>query len=190
MSEAYDKMAEAAGDLRRWEESGDDPDEPGEYYRIASELAEGFETLSPQIRQLAPYPDILQELVDHVRYKKGWHFSLRHLLDRGQGSQGLTLVITVRTVDSYHSDTPLVVNHYMVVPPAMYDERSWRRWLFDQILLVERHEAMEFFQLGSDDEHWVRPYAPSHGPGNDPYMIREVGTTLDQRTSFRGEVNP
>ena len=26
--------------------------------------------------------------------------------------------------------------------------------------------------------------------GNDPYLIREVGTDLDRRTSFRGEVNP
>lgn len=212
MSEAFDKMAEAANDLRRWEESGDDPDEPGEYYRIASELAVGFDALGPQIRQLAPYPDILQELVDKLRYKPGWRFSLQHL-DRGQLSEGLTLVITVRTVNSYHLDIPLVVNHYMIVPPAAYDARSWRRWLFDQVLLVERHEAMEFFRLKESlcvndtdddgncptcarDEHAPcrrpverRPYAPSHGPGNDPYMIREVGTTLDQRTSFRGEVN-
>jgi hypothetical protein len=28
-----------------------------------------------------------------------------------------------------------------------------------------------------------------HGPGNDPYMVREVGTELDVKTSFRGEVN-
>jgi len=76
------------------------------------------------------------------------------------------------------------VNHYMPVPPAAFDERSWRRWLFDQCLLVERHEAMEFFAI--DDE---RPYAPSHGPGNDPYIVREVGTETDQRTSFRGELN-
>ena len=43
---------------------------------------------------------------------------------------------------------------------------------------------MELFQIG--EEH---PYAPSHGPGNDPYMIREVGTVEDQRTSFTGELH-
>lgn len=68
-------------------------------------------------------------------------------------------------------------------PPATYDQRSWRRWLFDRILDVEKHEAMEFFQVAGR-----RPYAPSHGPGNDPYMIREVGTDTDQRTSFRGDL--
>ena len=87
------------------------------------------------------------------------------------------------------------VNHYMPVPPAAYDGRSWRRWLFDQVLLVERHEAMEFFALTttSDVDGFtydpVRPYAPSHGPGNDPYLVREVGTDLDRRTSFRGDVD-
>jgi hypothetical protein len=47
---------------------------------------------------------------------------------------------------------------------------------------------MEDFQIRDSpgSEHVTRPYAPSHGPGNDPYMVREVGTTIDQRTSYRG----
>jgi hypothetical protein len=69
------------------------------------------------------------------------------------------------------------------VPPAAYDRRSWQRWLFEQFRLIESHEAAEFFQIGGE-----RPYAPSHGPGHDPYMIREVGTVEDQRTTFRGEL--
>lgn len=32
----------------------------------------------------------------------------------------------------------------------------------------------------------TRPYAPSHGPGNDPYLIREIGTVEDVETSFLG----
>lgn len=80
---------------------------------------------------------------------------------------------------------PYRVNHYMPVPAATYDRRSWRRWLFEQLLLIERHETAEFFEV--DDE---RPYAPSHGPGNDPYIIRELGTDIDRRTSFRGELSP
>ncbi len=114
-------------------------------------------------------------------------------MDRGQSSEGLTLDITTLTTNSYHptvcefcqsSVTVYRVHHYFPVPPAAYDERSWRRWLFDQIVLVERHEAAEFFKI--DDE---RPYAPSHGPGNDPYLIREVGTDEDAQTSFRGQLN-
>lgn len=132
--------------------------------------------------QTAPYPGMLARLVKGLRYRPGWTFNLRHI-DRGQGSAGLTLLIEVETVDTYHPDQPLRVLHYMPVPPAAYDERSWRRWLFDQVLLVERHEACEFFQIGPD-----RPYAPSHGPGNDPYLVREVGTDLDRRTQFDGSV--
>lgn len=133
--------------------------------------------------QTARYPHELAALVRSLQYAPGWTFHLDDL-DRGQGSAGLTLTITITTPDSYHPDELIRVGHLFPVPPAAYDDRSWRRWLFTQILLVHRHEAMEWFM--SDG---VRPYAPSHGPGNDPYLIREVGTDLDQRTSFRGEIN-
>jgi hypothetical protein len=132
----------------------------------------------------APFPHVLQDLVDACEYRPGWVVALRDL-DRGQGSRGLTLIITTDTVDTYHPDVPLRVNHLFPVPPAAYDWRSWRRWLFDQFVLVEQHEAQEFFVINGE-----RPYAPSHGPGNDPYLIREIGTDLDRRTSFRGEVSP
>src|SRR5258708_4733681 len=98
------------------------------------------------MRQEAPFPTVLAELVDAVEYRAGWRFWLSDL-DRGQGSKGLTLVINVSTANSYPPHEEIHVNHYMLVPPAAYDERSWQRWLFDQILLVERHEAMEFFQI-------------------------------------------
>lgn len=136
------------------------------------------------MRQTAPHPVALYRLVDTVAYKAGWSFTLEDV-DRGQGSEGLTLTITITTADAYHPERKRSVLHYMIVPAAGFDERSWRRWIFEQILLVEQHEACEFFQVDG-----VRPYAPSHGPGNDPYMVREVGTDKDVRTSFRGELKP
>jgi hypothetical protein len=136
------------------------------------------------MRQVAPDPDLLHALVGQLSYKEGWKTWLEDM-DRGQGSEGLTLVIQRYGPDTYHPERMMRVNHYMPVPPAAFDERSWQRWLLEQFLLVERHEACEFFQIGGE-----RPYAPSHGPGNDPYLIRETGTDLDRRTSFRGEVNP
>lgn len=137
------------------------------------------------MRQEAAFPDLLADLVGKVAYRPGWVFMLHDDLDRGQGSKGLTLVITVKTTDSYPPHDTIRVAHYMPVPPAAYDARSWRRWLFDQCVLVDRHEAMEFFEIDGE-----KPYAPSHGPGNDPYLIREVGTDLDRRTAYTGEVNP
>lgn len=141
------------------------------------------------LTQTAPYPDILDSLVKAISYRPGWKVWLQDLQrdkDHGRGeSKGLTLVITTKGYDSYHTETgeTYTVYHYFIVPAATYDERSWQRWLFEQFCLVERHEAMEFFQIDG-----IRPYAPSHGPGNDPYMVREVGTDLDQHTRFTGEV--
>lgn len=136
------------------------------------------------MRQTAPYPEALAWLVGTLSYKPGWTFRLSDI-DRGQGSEGLTLAITTLTVNSYHPEqTDYRVNHYFIVPAAAYDHRSWRRWLLDRLLEVESHECCEFFQLAGE-----RPYAPSHGFGQDPYLIREVGTELDQRMSFRNEVN-
>lgn len=152
--------------------------------------------MTETMQQTAPYPAILSRLVASLAYKKGWRFQLADL-DRGQGSEGLTLVINITGPNSYRPWVTISVNHYMPVPPAAYDMRSWRRWLLDQVLLVERHEACEFFRLHVDENdnladadsgYAARPYAPSHGPGNDPYLVRELGSDLDQRTSFRGSV--
>ena len=36
------------------------------------------------------------------------------------------------------------VVHYFPVPPAAYNEESWKRWLLDRLIEVETHEACEF----------------------------------------------
>lgn len=129
--------------------------------------------------------DILQDLLGRLTYREGWKFDLRRDHYRGQGSRGTTLIITVTAPNSVHPEDTIQVNHYMLVPPASYNERSWRWWLFQQIELVEQHERMEFFQLDGK-----AVYPPAHGPGNDPYLILDYGTDIDRRTSFRGDLNP
>ena len=146
------------------------------------------------MRQVAPDPAVLAGLVDRLDYNppgREWSFSLLDM-DRGQGSDGLTLVINITGPDTYNPRHFVSVNHLMIVPAAAYDARSWQRWLFDQIGLVELHERCEFFKIADSpgSEHVTRPYAPSHGPGNDPYLIREVGTLEDVETTFRGEHSP
>lgn len=137
------------------------------------------------ITQTAPYPTALADLVDSCTYRPGWTVRLLgNGYDRGQGSVGMTLIITTDTVNSYHPEQQIHVQHLFIVPAASYDERSWQRWLFERFHDVELHECMEFFTIDGD-----KPYAPSHGPGNDPYLLREVGTDVDRRTSFRGELN-
>lgn len=133
--------------------------------------------------QEAPYPVELKALVDACVLDPGWRVQLWDDLDRGQGSKGLTLAITTQGFNAYHPDRGPTygVRHYFPVPPAAYDYRSWRRWLFDRYQDVVSHEACEFFQIDGK-----RPYAPSHGDGNDPYMIRERGTDADAKARPSG----
>lgn len=140
------------------------------------------------MRQEAPDPQELAELVEQLSFREhlGWSVVLRDMIrdaPRGglSGSAGLTLVVTRCRPDSYHHENMVRVAHYFPVPPATYDRRSWQRWLFNRLGDVDTHERMEDFLVDG-----VRPYAPSHGPGNDPYLVREVGTVEDAETSFRG----
>jgi hypothetical protein len=145
------------------------------------------------MRQVAPYPVILADLVRQLSYRHhlGWRTWLEDDLQRDKPgrhsgeSRGLTLVVQRCGPDTYHPERVIPVNHYFPVPPATYDRRSWQRWLFDRLGDVDTHERMEDFVIDGQ-----RPYSPSHGPGSNPYLVRELGTELDRRTSFRGEVNP
>lgn len=136
------------------------------------------------VTQYAPYPKDLEWLVNHCDYRPDWAVKLFDNHDRGQGSIGTTLIITTNTVNSYPPHKSMCVDHLFIVPAAAYDERSWQRWLFECFHQVEFHECMEFFTIDG-----VKPYAPSHGLGNDPYLLREFGTDEDRCTSFRGELN-
>lgn len=149
------------------------------------------------MKQTAPYPEILDELVQRLSYRPGWSFSLDDIerdpeSTHGAQAGGLTFVVTTLGYNSYHHDLGqnYRVNHYFIVPAATYNEQSWKRWLFDCLLKVETHEAMEFFRFIplSQGEHEDHPYAPNHGPGNDPYIVRELSTDAERRTSFRGQV--
>ena len=90
------------------------------------------------------------------------------------------------------------VAHYFPVPPATYNRQSWMRWLFDRLGDVDLHERMEDFALigstkgvnGATEDTIVRPYAPCHGPGWDPYLLTAERTDTDRRTAFTGEINP
>jgi hypothetical protein len=141
------------------------------------------------MRQAALDPAPLRYLVERLSYRDGFKIWLADDCDRGQGSQGLTLIINISGKNSYPPHEFVSVNHLFPVPPAAYDHRSWRRWLFDRLGDVELHERCEWFTVHDSpgSEHTVKPYAPSHGPGNDPYLVRELGTQADVETSFRGE---
>lgn len=134
--------------------------------------------------QTFPFPDALADLVEVLDYRPGWSFELLHK-ERDPGCAGLTFVVITCGYDAYHVERGQTyrVAHYWPVPPATFNVPSWRRWLFETLARVELHEAMEFFAI--DGEH---PYAPNHGPGYDPYVVRELTDDEARRTSFRGVV--
>jgi hypothetical protein len=142
--------------------------------------------MTGSMRQEAPFPQALEDLVGRLSYRPGWKFRLADI-DRGQGSKGLTLVITTLGFDSYNQDQGehYRVNHYFPVPPAAFNRRSWINWLFESLLDVEKHECMEFFRIDGEVVH-----APAHGPGNSPYLVLTYGDDVDRRTRFTGELNP
>jgi hypothetical protein len=141
------------------------------------------------MHQSAPFPHALADLVERLSYRRdrGWRIELADI-ERDPGSGGLTLIVQRCGPDSYHPENTIRVSHYFPVPPATYDQRSWRRWLFDRLGDVDTHERCEDFLVrdAPGSEHVTRPYAPSHGPGNDPYLVREIGTVADAETSFLG----
>lgn len=148
--------------------------------------------------QSAPYPYDLAQLVKRSRYRRheGWSASL-HEVDRDRDSnghvigRGLTLIITTKGYDTYHPDQGpnYCVNHYFIVPPATYGRQAWMRWLFDCYAKVELHECMENFVLESPEGE-ERPFAPLHGPGEDPYTVHQYATDVQRRTRFTGAVAP
>lgn len=119
--------------------------------------------------------DILQRVVDEARCKPGWSF---RLVDE-EGAK--RLVITIDGVDNYDHDSPRVVDHYHPVPITTYNEKSWRRWVLEQCLRTMNHELGEALNFNGE-----RPFAPMHGPGEDPYTVHEVRSEIDALTTQLG----
>jgi|SRR6185312_3858195 len=121
-------------------------------------------------KQVAPSDSaqVLADLVPRISYKPGWHFKLSEI-DRGQGCEGLTLIISFMSSDSLDHSKQTEGVHLMPVLPAAYDEEAWLYWIFEQIQMVESHESMEFFCCDG-----TQPFFPDHGPGRNPYALHRI----------------
>lgn len=160
--------------------------------------------------QVAPWPIELEQAVLEFRYKPGWMFRLINDLARDyepddhqhEGpaiGHGTTLDIISLTYNSYReyevNEPPdYRVHHYKIVPPATFKRHTWERWILDQCIEIEVHEVCEFARFVTESgidgvQNTRRPFAPLHGPGENPYVIHTMSTDEQRRTSFRGEVN-
>ena len=110
----------------------------------------------------------LADLIPRITYKN-WKLTLTEC-DRGQGSQGLTLIIEGTVPDSLHPGRTVTFAHLMPVAPAAYNQSAWKRWVLEQILLVEKHETLEHFKIdgrGPLESRHARPAEGAHLAGKN-----------------------
>lgn len=123
--------------------------------------------------------DALAAVVSSVTYKPGWRLWLADMdrpTEHYAGSSGLTLCIAADVPDSTKVDGDWIprdgrtnVEHWFHIPPVSWKRPAWERWVLDCLLLVERHEAMEFFRVDGE-----AVFFPAHGSGANPYEIARV----------------
>jgi hypothetical protein len=116
---------------------------------------------APTMTQTAPYPVQLVKLVDQLRYKNGWEFRL-DVIDRGQGSAGLTLDIVPLTANSYHAEKcdtcGSVITDYRVPGHSVHWSRQPRKdhMTQNEVFAVVRDELVnEMGRLAADGENMV-----------------------------------
>jgi hypothetical protein len=121
--------------------------------------------------------DLLARIVAETKCKPGWSF---WLADEDGAKR---LVIQIAGVHNYDHSLPFIVNHYHPVPITTYNEKSWRRWIFEQCIRTMNHEIGESLRFGD-----VRPFEPLHGPGEDPYTVHEFRPDSDALTIQDGSM--
>lgn len=100
-------------------------------------------------------PADLLRLLDRVTYKEGWAFRVDHRFG--------VLEIRIRTSNSLNPQDLVDVRHTFPVP-GIEPPMGWDRWLLSRIILVETHEACEFFSVCKE-----KPFFPDHD--GDPYAV-------------------
>lgn len=123
--------------------------------------------------------ELLDKIVKETKCKPGWSF---FLADEGGAKR---LVITIDGVNNYDHSKPFIVSHYHPVPITTYNEKSWRRWIFEQCIRTMHHELGESLRFGDEE---LRPFAPMHGPGEDPYTTHEIRSETDALTTQSGKL--
>ena len=98
-------------------------------------------------------------LVGRLTYKPGWAFKLG-------GPAGRYLCVFATTPDSNDPSRQRTTQHMFEVPADLADDYTAARWIFDRLLLVEQHEAGEFFAVAGR-----RPFYPHHQDEGSPYEL-------------------
>lgn len=90
----------------------------------------------------------LRDLLRVFTYRPGWEF----FIERGM------LRVRATVIDSTNQTQSCPLSYEHALPRYTHPGFDWQRWLFDQIMTIERHEAQEFFQVAG-----VPVYDPHKG---------------------------
>ena len=93
------------------------------------------------------------------------------------------MIITIDGYDNYDTKRRLRIGHCHPVPHTTYNEKTWRRWVFEQCMRTMTHEIGESLSFDG-----VRPFVPMHGPGEDPYTVHEIRSEADALTTQDGSL--
>ncbi len=105
-------------------------------------------------------------IINNLTYKENWSFSIG-----SYASWQKILKIQLNVRDSNPPirkgmTTQVLVDHQFPIPPYFMTHEEAERWILDCTILVEQHEACEFFRIGER-----APFYPNHDIGGHPYRI-------------------
>ena len=85
----------------------------------------------------SPDEEPLQRLLNGFTYRPDWSF----VIENG------VLVVRALVIDTDNTGKIIPLQFGIGLPSRVRPGFDWTRWLFDQIMEVERHEAQEFFKI-------------------------------------------
>jgi len=124
--------------------------------------------------------DVLRKVVDEVEGMPGWSFDIA--TDRETGTPVLR-IHHLDCMDAYQPDRKMPLTHSFPIPTTTYNEKSWRYFVFNCYRAVMNHELGEWVRWGDE-----RPFAPLHGPGENPYVVTQYRTDEERRTRQDGSM--
>lgn len=87
-----------------------------------------------------------QHLLAEITYKPGWRFSITPYSSRP--AMGF-LLIEYMAEDTYTNAGMIKIGRRIPMPRCFADGKHFLRWIFEQIMLTERHESSEWFRFRS-----------------------------------------
>lgn len=136
-------------------------------------------------------PKELIEMIKTLKYKEGWSFAYDfwHLIVRIECEDSTGRYVQIKPQEEFRYDSfgndreisprflmpdqPFYTVHTINIPSSVVFCDSiplMRRWLLDQIVAIETHEACEFFKLPNECGDYYVPFFP-HSEDHGPYAI-------------------